>query len=131
MTIRPLARRITTATSRRANRILAGTFKSVARLNANLARLVRRVNGDRVTAAAYLTSIGADDDTIRRYASQLGKHATRIMRESGAEPKRNGLAVITRHGRAGLVEVNTYTAAVLADATAGYTRTAHLVNGAS
>jgi hypothetical protein len=124
MLIHSAARAAYTATSRRTNRTRIGAARSVTRLRAVLANLASRVNGDRVTAAAYLTSIGADDDTIRRYASQVGKHATRIQRDSGAEPARNGLAVV---GHRRLVAVNTYPAAVLAEATKAYARTSHLI----
>lgn len=131
MLIHTAARAAYTPTSRRANRTRIGRSNSATRLRAVLARLTARFNGHRFTAAEFLASIGADADTIRRYASQVGKHATRISREQGVEPKRNGLAVIVRHRHAALVEVNTYPVDVLAAAAKQYARTAALLNGHS
>jgi hypothetical protein len=75
-----------------------------------------------------MASIGADADTIRRYASQLGIRTSKLMREQGTEPARDGLALV---GHCRLVEVNTYPVAVLAAAAKSYGRTAALLNGAS
>lgn len=127
MLIHRLARRIATTVSRRATRALVGTATSAKRLRAVLANLVARVNGDRLTAAAFMASIGADADTIRRYAAQVGIRASKLMRTLGAEPARNGLALVA-HRR--LVACNTYPAAVLADTIRDYPKTSHLLIGA-
>lgn len=124
MTVRHIARTIATAISRRANRALVGTATSAKRLRAVLAGLVARVNGDRLTAAAYLASIGADDDTIRRYSAQVGIRASKTMRALGAEPARDGLALVARRR---LVACNTYPAAILADTVRDYPKTSHLI----
>jgi hypothetical protein len=131
MTIHTPAAAAFTPTGRRANRVRIARSNSATRLRAVLANLTARFNGRRATAAEFLASIGADADTIRRYASQVGKITTKLMREQGVEPKRNGLAVIVRHHHAALVEVNTYPRELLAAATRQYGHTAHLLNGAS
>lgn len=132
MLIHTAARAAYTQAAGRAHRVLAGASNSVTRLRTVLASLAARVNGNRVTAADYLTNVlGADADFVHRYGSVYGKTATKLMRESGAEPKRNGLAVVTRHRHASLVEVNTYPVEILRAAAANYARTATLLNGAS
>lgn len=131
MLIRQIARRITTPISRRANRARIGRSGTVTRLRAVLVNLAARFNGRRATAAEFLASIGADAEFVRRYGSVFGKTATKILRERGVEPKRNGLAVIVRHRHAALVEVNTYPVDVLAAAAKQYARTAPLLNGHS
>lgn len=128
MTVRRIAYTIATAISRRTGRALTGAHNSTDRLRAVLANLVARVNGDRLTAASYLAQVGADAEFIRRYGSAYGKTATGIHRETyGTDPARDGLAVVTRHGRPALVRVNTYPTAVLAKAAARYARTAEMI----
>jgi hypothetical protein len=130
MIVHTAARAACAPTSRRANRARIGRSDSATRLRAVLANLTARHNGLRATAAEFLASIGADADTIRRYASQLGIRTSKLMRELGAEPARNGLAVITRRRHAALVEVNTYPRELLAAAAVDYNRTAHLAPAA-
>ena len=116
MIVRRIARNITT--------------QAASRLRAVLANVVARANRGKVTVAEYLEGLGADADLIRRYLGPLGKRVKAAYAEvHGADPKRNGLAIVGHH----LVRTYTYTPAdlgILRDATAGYGRVAHLVNGA-
>ena len=108
-----------------------GSAMSVARRLANLAKTAARVNSGVVTVAQYLAELGADSDTIRRYAGTLGKHVKAAFTAvRGAEPARCGLALVGHH----LARVFAYGRAdteILRAATAGYGRVAHLLNGAS
>jgi hypothetical protein len=130
MTVHRIARHIATQASRRANRVLTGTFKSVSRLRSVLGNLVARTNRGKVTVAEYLESIGADADLIRRYAPTLGKHVKAAYAAThGTDPKRTGLAIVGHH----LVRTYAYSPAdlsILRAATAGYGRVSHLANGA-
>jgi hypothetical protein len=126
MLIHRVARHIATQASRRANRVRIGSHQTVTRLRAVIANLVARVNGNRVTAAAFLASIGADNDTIRRYAAQVGIRASKLARSLGAEPSRDGLAVVA-HRR--LVVCNTYPVEILAETVRDYPKVAALLNG--
>jgi hypothetical protein len=48
-----------------------------------------------LTAAGYLASIGADAETIRRFASSFGRKVAQAYRAAtGSEPTRNGLALV-------------------------------------
>lgn len=130
MTVHRIAAAIRTAftTLGRHQRNRVGSSTSTTRLRAVLANLAARVNSNRATAADYLANVlGADADFVRRYGSVFGKTATKLMRESGTEPTRNGLAVVIRHRHASLVEVNTYPVEVLAAAARAYGRTAALI----
>jgi len=115
MTIRRIARRITTQTA--------------SRLRAVLVNVVARANRGKVTVAQYLEGLGADAELIRRYSGPLGKRVKAAYAElHGADPKRAGLAVVGHH----LVRTYAYSTAdlgILRAATAGYGRVAHLVNG--
>ena len=103
-----------------------GRFDSVTRRQFNLRLIAARVNASVVTAASYLRDLGADDDTIRRYASQLGKRVKALAAAKGITLTLSGLAVVGRH----LVRCLAYDAAhveILRTATAEYQRTAHLI----
>lgn len=104
-----------------------GRFNSVARRLHNLRQVAARVNGGVVTVAQYLTELGADAETIRRYAGTLGKHVkAAFIAKTGAEPVRSGLALVGHH----LARVFAYDRAdveILRAATAGYARTSHLI----
>ena len=107
-----------------------GRFNSPARRAWTLARLAERVNTGVLTAASYLRDLGADDDTIRRYASQLGKRVKALAATKGVQPTLSGLAVVGRR----LVRCLAYDVRdveILRAATAGYGRISHLLNGAS
>jgi hypothetical protein len=100
---------------------------SPARRAFNLAALVARFNRGKVTVASYLTDLGADADTIRRYSATLGKHVKAAYQAKfHAEPVRGGLAVVGRR----IVRAFIYDAGdveILRAATAAYGRTAGLV----
>jgi hypothetical protein len=103
-----------------------GRFDSPERRHLNLALIAARVNAGVRTVASYLRGLGADDDTIRRYASQLGKRAKAMAAAKGITPALSGLAVVGRR----LVRCLAYSPAeieILRSATADYTRTAHLI----
>lgn len=104
-----------------------GAFNSVARRLHNLRLVAARVNAGRVTVAEYLTGLGADADTIRRYASVLGKHVkAAYAAKFDAEPARDGLAVVGRHlARCFVYEPGD--TEILRTATANYNRTAALI----
>lgn len=107
-----------------------GRFDSVTRRLHNLRLVAARVNAGVVTVAGYLAEIGADADTIRRYASQVGKKAKALAAEKGINAAPAGLAVVGRH----LVRCLAYGRAdveILRAAVAGYGRVSHLLNGAS
>lgn len=109
----------------RAARIRIGHHMSVARRHAVLDALCARVNGGRLTAAAYLSGVlGADERFVRSYASPFGRAVARAFRQAhGCEPARDGLA---RHGRR-LMRCFTYDEAALAAGALAYARTAELV----
>jgi|GEM_PF-4075456 len=103
-----------------------GSTMSTARRRAVLLRLAERVNSGVLTAASYLRDLGADDDTVRRYASTLGKRVKALAAAKGITPALSGLAVVGRR----LVRCLAYSPAeieILRSATADYTRTAHLI----
>ncbi len=103
-----------------------GRFDSAERRRFNLTLIAARVNSGVLTAASYLKQLGADDDTIRRYASQLGKRVKALAAAKGITPTLAGLAVVGRR----LVRCLAYSPAeieILRSATADYTRTAHLI----
>ncbi len=108
-----------------------GRFDSVTRRLHNLRQVAERVNAGVVTVAQYLGEIGADSETVRRYAGTLGKHVkAAFVAKTGAEPTRNGLALVGHH----LARVFAYNRAdieILRDAVASYGRVSHLLNGAS
>jgi len=108
-----------------------GRHDSAARRAFNLAALVARFNRGRVTVASYLTELGADADTIRRYGHVLGRKTAEAFRaEFHAEPVKSGLAVVGRH----LARCFAYDAGdieILRAAVAGYGRVSHLLNGGS
>jgi hypothetical protein len=107
-----------------------GRHNSATRRAFNLAALAARFNAGRVTVASYLTELGADADTIRRYAATLGKHVKAAYgAKYSAEPVRNAIAIVGRR----IVRAFAYDAGdteILRAATAGYGRTASLI-GAS
>jgi hypothetical protein len=52
-------------------------------------------NAGKTTTADYLASIGADAETIRRFASSFGRKVAQAYRAAtGSEPTRNGLALV-------------------------------------
>lgn len=77
-----------------------------------------------LTAAQYLAALGADSDTIRRYASAFGRKVAQAYRSAtGSEPVRSGWAVA--HHR--LIPVYAYgrdQAALLATVARAYKPTA-------
>lgn len=111
----------------RTRRSKPGRFDSVTRRLHNLRQVAARVNAGVVTIAQYLTELGADADTIRRYAGTLGKHAkAAFVAARGTEPARCGLALVGHH----LARVFAYQRGdteLLRAATAGYGRTSHLI----
>lgn len=80
-----------------------------------------------LTAAQYLASLGADSETIRRFASSFGRKVAAAYRSAtGQEPVQSGWAVA--HHR--LIPVYAYgrdQAALLADTARSYKPTAALV----
>ena len=80
-----------------------------------------------LTVDAFMKSIGADGDTIRRYRSSLGRKIAQAWRSAtDTEPQRSGWAVA--HGR--IVPVFAYDrdqAQTLADVTRAYRPTMHLI----
>lgn len=82
-------------------------------------------NAGKVTTADYLAAIGADAETIRRFASPFGRKVAQAYRAAtGSEPTRNGLALV----RGQLMRVFAYADRGLLDATArDYHATAALI----
>lgn len=80
-----------------------------------------------LTVDGFMKSIGADDDTIRRYRSSLGRKIAQAWRAAtGSEPTQSGWAVA--HHR--LIRVFAYgrdRAALLAETVRDYKPTAHLI----
>ena len=80
-----------------------------------------------LTAAQYLASLGADSDTIRRYASSFGRKVAQAYRSAtGSEPVRSGWAVAHHQ----LIPVYAYgrdQAELLASVARGYHAAAALV----
>lgn len=80
-----------------------------------------------LTAAQYLASLGADSDTIRRYASAFGRKLAQAYRSAtGSEPVQSGWAVA--HHR--LIPVYAYQredAEILRHAAASYPKTSFLL----
>lgn len=81
-----------------------------------------------LTAARYLASLGADSETIRRYASSFGRKVAQAYRSAtGQEPVQSGWAVA--HHR--LIPVYGYQredAEILRHAAASYPKTSFLLN---
>lgn len=103
-----------------------GSLNSVTRRQYNLRLIAQRANAGVLTAASYLRDLGADDETIRRFASQLGKRVKALAAAKGVQPSLMGLAVVGRH----LVRCLAYDirdVEILRTATAEYQRTAHLI----
>ncbi len=103
-----------------------GRFNSTVRRAYNLRLIAARVNAGVVTVAQYLTELGADPDTIRRYASQVGKRAKALAAAKAVEPALAGLAVVGRH----LVRCLAYDRAdaeILREAVASYPKTSFLI----
>lgn len=84
-------------------------------------------NAGRVTAADYLAQIGADDDTIRRFASPFGRKVAQAYRvATGSEPAQSGAALV----RGQLMRVFAYADRALLDGAArDYHATAALIAG--
>ena len=82
-------------------------------------------NAGKVTTAEFLASIGADADTIRRFASAFGRKVAQAYRAAtGSEPTKNGAALV----RGQLMRVFAYADRSLLESTArGYHATAALV----
>jgi hypothetical protein len=110
MIVHTAARAAYTPTSRRANRTLAGTFKSVTRLyavrRAYLARRAERHNAalaadGTYTAAQYLRRVvGATAEFVAANAISFGKAAAKAHRSLfGTNPAQEGLTVIGNHPR--------------------------------
>src|ERR1700744_3998060 len=96
----------------RAARPRIGHHMSPARRRAVLTAHVTRFHAtaNTVTAANYLASIGADTDTIRRFAAQLGIQIAKAYRtESRVDPAQTGLAVAGLPVRPFLVPTFAYT----------------------
>jgi hypothetical protein len=104
----------------------AGRFNTPARRADVLNRLTARVNAHVLTAASFLRGLGADDDTVRRFASQVGKRAKALAATRGVQPTLTGLAVVGRH----LVRCLAYSqsdAEILRQAVTDYPKTSHLI----
>lgn len=82
-------------------------------------------NAGKTTTADYLASLGADTDTIRRFASPFGRKVAQAHRAAtGSEPTRNGLALV----RGQLMRVFAYAdRALLATVAREYHATANLI----
>lgn len=97
MTVRHIARRIITATSRRAFYAVKKAWlqRMAARHNATLA------DSGRYTVAEFLRRvIGASEDFIAANAVKIGKAAAKAHRELfGTSPEQSGLTVIGNHPR--------------------------------
>ena len=129
MTVRRIARRITTQSAGRANRARVGSFKSVARRLAVLTAYADRHNQGTVTAGQYLKSIGADDEFAAAYDSPFGKAVKKVyVAIHGTEPARIRLAAVGRrlHRKVGYLTSEP----ALAIAVSTYPRTAALKIGA-
>jgi hypothetical protein len=85
-------------------------------------------NAGKVTTADYLADLGADDETIRRFASSFGRKVAQAHRAAtGSEPTRNGAALV----RGQLMRVFAYADRALLEATArDYHATSALLGGA-
>lgn len=82
-------------------------------------------NAGKTTTAEFLASIGADAETIRRFASSFGRKVAQAYRAAtGSEPTRNGLALV----RGQLMRVFAYAdRSLLESAARGYHATANLI----
>ena len=130
MTIRHIARRITTQASRRANRILTGTFKSVARRYAVLDAYVARHNAGTVTAGQYLKALTGDADFAASFDSPFGKAIKKAYKAlHGEDPAK--IRLVTEHRRLHRAIGYLISEPALQIATQTYPRTAALLNGAS
>lgn len=126
MTIRHMARQITTQTSRRANRILTGTFKSAARRYAVLDAYVARHNAGTVTAGQYLKAITGDDEFSAKYDSPFGKAIKKAyIAIHGDDPAK--IRLVTEHRRLHRAIGYLIGEPALAVATQTYPRTAALI----
>jgi hypothetical protein len=130
MTIRQMARRVSAATSRRATRVLAGTFNSVTRRYAVLNAYVTRHNAGIVTAGQYLTEVlKAGADFAASFDSPFGKAIKKAYKElHGADPAK--MRLVTEHRRLHRAIGYRLGEPALAVATRTYPRTAALI-GAS
>lgn len=82
-------------------------------------------NAGKTTTAEFLASIGADTETIRRFASAFGRKVAQAYRAAtGSEPTKNGAALV----RGQLMRVFAYAdRELLANVARGYHATAALV----
>lgn len=129
MTVRHIARRIATATSRRTNRALVGSALSAARRYAVLNAYVARHNEGIVTAGQYLTALTGDAEFSAKYDSPYGKHVKRAyIAIHGADPAR--IRLVTEHRRLHRAVGYLLGEPALAVAVRAYPRTAALI-GAS
>ena len=103
-----------------------GRYDSVTRRLHNLRLVAERVNAGVVTVAQYLAEIGADSETIRKYASQVGKRAKALAAAKGVTPALSGLAVVGHHLARCLAYART-DVEILRQAVAAYPKTSHLV----
>ena len=79
-----------------------------------------------LTAAQYLASLGADSETIRRYASSFGRKVAQAWRSAtGSEPVQSGWAV-AHHRLMPVFAYNRDQAALLATVARTYKPTAAL-----
>lgn len=127
MLIHTAARAAYTPTSRRANRTLAGTFKSVTRRYAVLTAYVNRHNAGIVTAGQYLTeALGADAEFSARFDSPFGKAVKKAYKAlHGEDPAK--IRLVTEHRRLHRAIGYLLGEPALAVATATYPRTAALI----
>lgn len=131
MTIHTPATAAYTPTSRRANRALTGTFKSVGRRHAVLTAYVARRNAGIVTAGQYLTEVlGADAEFSARFDSPFGKAIKKAYKAlHGEDPAK--IRLVTEHRRLHRAIGYLLGEPALTVAAASYPRTAALLNGAS
>lgn len=130
---------VTTYTRTRAARLAAARIireRLVAAKTVALVRALRALNGfwvtdllergEFVTVSQILANLGADAETIRRYASQAGKAIKRAYRDAyeGREPVHVWRVV---NGRPRQVLAYRNDEPVIRDGLAAYNRTAHLV----
>lgn len=126
MTIRPLARRISTATSRRANRARIGTATSAERRYAVLDALVTRHNVGIVTAGQHLKAITGDAEFAAKYDSPYGKAIKKAyVALHGEAPAK--IRLVTEHRRLHRAIGYLIGEPALAIATQTYPRTAALI----
>ena len=130
MTVRHIARRIATATSRRVDRALVGSTLSTARRYAVLDAYVARHNAGIVTAGQYLTAVTGDAEFSAKYDSPYGKHVKKAYKAlHGEDPQK--IRLTTEHRRLHRAIGYLIGEPALALAVTTYPRTAALLNGAS